>query len=218
MRAATRSGVTLETRAELRRLLAGRGMCGAEAERAAARALCRLRRRVGARCADLLGAAQLAEFARLRTGHERRSWLLGRLPSVPDIVREEFVIVSAALTCEAPPALVNLTEHSVMIRLGSEVTVHIPPSGRVARCYAEPDRVLHTVQVDGHHVPVVLNHITSRVSGLPEPEDGVLFVVSRLVAMAAPQRRDVVFPHRPVRDDAGRTAACRVLAQVPPPA
>lgn len=113
--------------------------------------------------------------------------------------------------------LVNLTSHPVLIRTGSGVTVCLSPSGRVARCRTEPDRVLGTVQVDGHSVPLVVNHVTSAVSGLPEPEDGVLFVVSRLVALAAPQRRDVVFPHDPVRDDTGRTTACRVLAQVPPP-
>lgn len=86
----------------------------------------------------------------------------------------------------------------------------------MARCVTQPDQVLRTVSVDGHRVPVVLNDVTSVVSGLPEPEEGVLFVVSRMVALAQPQRGGLVFPHQPLRDEIGRTAGCRVLAQVPP--
>jgi len=207
----------LDVRAELHRRLAGRGVVGTQAERAVTPALGRLYRRVGARCAQLLGAARLAEFARLRAGPEMRPWLLQHVPSVRTIVWEELVVVGARLAVEATPALVNLTPHPVLIKTDGGVTTCIPSSGRVARCRTEPDRVLGTVQVGGHSVPLVVNDVTSAVSGLPEPEEGVLFVVSRLVALAAPQRRDMVFPHDPVRDETGRTTGCRVLAQVPPP-
>ncbi len=205
----------LDVRAELHHRLADRGVVGTEAERAVTHALGRLHRRVGARCAQLLGAVRLAEFARLRAGRE--TWLLLRVPSVRTIVWEELAVVGARLAVEVTPALVNLTPHPVLIKTDSGVTVRIPPSGRVARCRTEPDRVLGTVQVDGHSVALVVNDVTSAVCGLPEPEEGVLLVVSRLVALAAPQRRDIVFPHDPVRDDTGRTTGCRVLAQVPPP-
>ncbi|MFN2495172.1 MAG: hypothetical protein ABR608_04590 [Pseudonocardiaceae bacterium] len=216
MRAAEQPPGPLDARAELHRCLAGRGMAGAEAERAVADALGRLRRRVGARCAELLEGARLAEFARLPAGRDMRCWLRRQVPSVRTIVWEELTVMCARLVVEVPPALVNLTPHPVLIKTATGVTVAIPPSGRVARCRTEPDRVLGTVQVDGHSVPLVVNDVTSAVLGLPEPEEGVLFVVSRLVALAAPLRRDMVFPHDPVRDETGRTTGCRALAQVPP--
>lgn len=206
----------LDARAELGRRMAGRDMVDADAKQAVTYAISRLRRRVGARCAQLLGETRLTEFPRFRAPAEMRCWLHHHVPALRTIVWEELVVVGARLATEATPTLVNLTPHPVLIQTGSGVTVRIPPSGRVVRCPAKPDRVLGTVQIDGHPVPLVINDVTRTVPGLPEPEEGVLFVVSRLVALAAPQRRDMVFPHDPVRDGTGRTAACRALAQVPP--
>lgn len=216
MRTATEPAEPLDARAELHRHLAGRGMSGPETERAVADAYGRLCRRVGARCAQLLGERRLAEFTQLRPGGNVRSWVLQHVPAACDTVREELIVIGARLRAEVLPALVNLTAHQVVIQTATGVTVRIPPSGRLARCATHPDRVLGTVFIDGHSVPLVVNDVTSTVDGLPEPEDGVLFVVSRLVALAVPQRRDMVFPHDPVRDPTGRTAGCRVLAQVPP--
>lgn len=217
MRTATEPAGSFDARAELHRRLAGRGVTGPETERAVAHAYGRLCRRVGDRCAQLLEQRHMAEFAQLRPETDMRSWLLQHVPSVRGIVWEELIVVAARLAAEVTPALVNLTPHPVVIVTATGVIVQVPPSGRVARCATHPDRLLGTVCIDGHSVPLVVNDVTAAVEGLPEPEQGVLFVVSRLVALAAPQRRDMVFPHDPVRDGTGRTAGCRVLAQVPPP-
>lgn len=42
-----------------------------------------------------------------------------------------------------------------------------------------------------------------------------MYVVSRLVAEAVPERRDLVVPHGLVRDGQGRVVGCAQLAQVP---
>jgi hypothetical protein len=110
----------------------------------------------------------------------------------------------------------NLTGHPVVIHLPGAV-LRIEPSGTVARCVqdvvAGPEPA--TVLVNGVPVPVVIDGLTARVAGLPPARDGILLIVSRLVALAAPGRRDLVFPHGPVRDGDGRTMGCRALAQVP---
>lgn len=218
MRAAEEPTGSVDARAELRRCLAGRGVLGTDAERAVAHGYGRLCRRVGARCAQVVGERRLTEFARLHPGRDVRSWVLHHVPSTRRIVGEELAVVGARLAVEVLPALVNLTHHPVVIQTAAGPIVQLPPSGRVARCVTVPDRVLGTLRIGDHSVPLVVNDVTSAVNGLPEPEEGVLFVVSRLVALAVPQRRDMVFPHNPVRDETGCTSACRVLAQVPPPA
>lgn len=92
--------------------------------------------------------------------------------------------------------LVNLTPHAIKLNDGTEV----PPSGTVARIassYSEfnSDRVAEVVFGE----PV----------GLPEPEEGTLFIVSGLLASALKGvRSDLVSPATghpaAVRDESGR--------------
>jgi hypothetical protein len=49
------------------------------------------------------------------------------------------------------------------------------------------------------------------VEGLPEPAEGVLYVVSMLVRQAVPERTDVASPGELVRDEQGRVIGCRGL-------
>jgi len=51
--------------------------------------------------------------------------------------------------------------------------------------------------------------------GLPDPEPGVVFIVSALVAEAAPDRGDLAYPGEAVRDEAGRVVGCRGLCAGP---
>src|SRR5690606_31963979 len=53
------------------------------------------------------------------------------------------------------------------------------------------------------------------LEGLPDPADGVIYVVSRLVAEAAPHRDDLYFPGRLLRDEAGRVVGAESLARLP---
>lgn len=52
---------------------------------------------------------------------------------------------------------------------------------------------------------------------LPDPQPGVLYVTSRVVAEHCPQRDDLTWPHELVRDTAGRPVGARGLATVGPP-
>ena len=52
---------------------------------------------------------------------------------------------------------------------------------------------------------------------LPDPQPGVLYVTSRVVAEHCPQRDDLAWPHELVRDTAGRPVGARGLATVGPP-
>ena len=74
---------------------------------------------------------------------------------------------------------VNLTPHTINLNNGDA----LPPSGTVARVSAS-----YTDFDDG-----VCHQVFGDVQGLPDPQDGVLFVVSALV-LAASDRDDLVAP------------------------
>lgn len=50
-------------------------------------------------------------------------------------------------------------------------------------------------------------------AGLPDPVDGVVYVVSQLVVLACPHRKDLVFPAGLVRDDHGEITGFSYLAR-----
>ncbi len=106
--------------------------------------------------------------------------------------------------------LVNCTPHAVVIN-----GLTILPSGAVARCreIAEPRGM---VDVGGVEVPLVSKRF-GEVEGLPEPEDGTLFIVSALAAQAAwaAGRRDVVCVGDAVRDSDGRVIGAASLCVAP---
>lgn len=97
--------------------------------------------------------------------------------------------------------LVNLTPHVINVRVG-ELTLDLPPSGQVAR-----------LEVAREVAPPVLSIIPAQrerrggITGLPEPQPGIVYVVSFAVAQAA-AREDVVAPGPAVRDEQGRIIGC----------
>lgn len=107
--------------------------------------------------------------------------------------------------------LVNLTPHPVTLLVGDR-TLMIPPEPTPARC-SETRSVVGTVEVDGLEVPVTRVGF-GQVQGLPAPREGVLYVVSRMVAEACRDRADLVIPDDLVRDAEGRIIGARSLARV----
>ena len=121
--------------------------------------------------------------------------------------------------------IVNLTPHPM----------HIFPAGTPARI--EPGTVTprHVIAPPPWHQPVRLGHrvtttATMNVDGivvddvafgadtahtdwLPAPRDGVWYLVSLPVALAATHRTDLLVVHEPVRDTDGRALGCRKLAR-----
>ena len=106
--------------------------------------------------------------------------------------------------------LVNLTPHPVMI-----CGFTIPPSGIVARV-EESATPVGSITVDGHEIPLVAKRFGAIV-GLPEREEGVLYIASALVAQAAwaVGRTDVVHPGDLVRDAEGRVIGAASLCVAP---
>jgi hypothetical protein len=97
---------------------------------------------------------------------------------------------------------VNLTPHDIVVfNQNGMVTLKVPASGQIARVTTTKDFVK-----DLSGVPVY-TIAYGDVDGLPAPQDGVIYIVSALVAQAvAGKRLDVVAPDTsdPVRDKDGR--------------
>jgi hypothetical protein len=92
---------------------------------------------------------------------------------------------------------VNLTPHAITIR----------PEGGGGQTFASQgmarisDATSPAGNVDGLPVVEVAPGI---VTGLPEPREGVVYLVARLVAAAMPDRTDLLFPFGEIRDGGGR--------------
>lgn len=101
--------------------------------------------------------------------------------------------------------LVNLTPHPINIIVDG-VTITLQSSG-IARC---AENIECAGIVDG--VPVIRKTLGD-VTGLPEQEDGVFYIVSLAVAMAA-RRPDVLAIGESIRDEKGNIIGCKSLARV----
>jgi hypothetical protein len=111
---------------------------------------------------------------------------------------------------------VNLTPHTVTVYAngtGQPATHDIPASGTIARI----GEITHTARVDGMDIPIT-DVILSKVLGLPEPQDGVVYIGSMPLLMgmkaAGLDRQDVYYPYGQVRDGQGRIIGCTSLAQL----
>ncbi|WP_267618124.1 hypothetical protein [Gordonia bronchialis] len=108
--------------------------------------------------------------------------------------------------------LINLTPHFLTVYDGAEVVLSIPPSGSVCRI-GENRAAPTNLPVNGVDIPVVDLNYTTQLSELPDPQDGVLLVVSRISAQVLSNRNDIVFPLDEVRDEQRRIVGCRALGR-----
>lgn len=96
---------------------------------------------------------------------------------------------------------VNLTQHDLTIVLENGDGLVLPASGEVARV------TFSTQQVDEiAGIPIFKTIYKPEVTGLPEPQDGTIFIVSSLAAQTA-KRRDVLAPTKLIRDNDGQVIA-----------
>lgn len=110
---------------------------------------------------------------------------------------------------------INLTPHVInFYGLDGNLIESIPSSG-VARVMSTPGALKNI----GLPIPVASPTEYGAVEGLPEPQDGVVYIVSTLVAQAV-KRPDVLSPGTgpndgAIRDDQGRIAGVtRLVAHV----
>lgn len=103
--------------------------------------------------------------------------------------------------------IINLTPHEVKIQTqGTEMV--IPPCGTVARC-AITEKIVY--EING--IPIYRTE-AGKVEGLPEPENETLYIVSQMVANAAKNRGDLVYPHKLIRNEKGEVVGCSALGTV----
>jgi hypothetical protein len=102
---------------------------------------------------------------------------------------------------------VNLTQHPIAVYTGQDIVTH-PTTGMVARLMTKQIVVGHI-----NDVPIIRTE-WGDIIGLPEPEEGVIYITSSIVANAA-QRRDVVSPCTSpqfgVRDENGYVIGTRAF-------
>lgn len=99
----------------------------------------------------------------------------------------------------------NLTPHEVRIlNDNNEVVVTLNSEG-IARVSSE-SKIVDTL----NGVPIT-ETVFGEVTGLPPEAEDTYYVVSRMVASAASERRDLLVPGLQVRDEQGRVVGCKSL-------
>ena len=99
----------------------------------------------------------------------------------------------------------NLTPHDVRgLNDNNEVVVVLDSEG-IARVSSE-SKVVDTL----NGVPIT-ETVFGEVTGLPPETEGTYYIVSRMVASAASERRDLLVPGLQVRDEQGRGVGCKSL-------
>ena len=102
---------------------------------------------------------------------------------------------------------VNLTRHFINIKKSDGSIQSIPPDGRQARVYSDQAKITNLNGFD------VVQTRWGTVAGVPEPSEGVIYITSSLVAMALPERTDIVTPNTHPRakisDGDGNTEAVK---------
>ncbi|EIF01217.1 hypothetical protein [Saccharomonospora glauca] len=119
--------------------------------------------------------------------------------------------------------LINMTPHPVRIYgAGTPDRVEDPddgvvrvlePSGEFARLSESVLGEDTVLDEEGAEIPVSLVSY-AEVEGLPEPQEGVAYVVPVMTALAAAGRTDLLVPYEQVRNQEGTVVGCRRLGRV----
>ncbi len=104
--------------------------------------------------------------------------------------------------------ITNLTPHPLTLRSATGQDTVLPPSGTIARVSATPGAVEDR---EGFPVPVALPDTFGAVEGLPEPEEGTIYIVSGLVGSHI-SRPDVFVPGTGPKDGAIRNEKGHIMA------
>ena len=101
-------------------------------------------------------------------------------------------------------AVINLTTHKITI-LSDDGPIEISASGSVAR--VSTDYKMSSM-MDGVRI---CKTEYGPVEGLPDPAPDTFYLVSNLVRLALPERKDLLAPGELVRDPAGIPMGCSCL-------
>ena len=103
--------------------------------------------------------------------------------------------------------IINLTPHPLSL-VGEGGTLQVPASGQIARLAVERT-ALDPVTIDGVTL-LVSRPKLGEMTGLPPAEEGVILIVSALVAEAA-NREDIFSPGELIRSPEGAVIGARGL-------
>ncbi len=107
--------------------------------------------------------------------------------------------------------VINMTPHIInLIGENNEVVMYLPSNG-IARAHQSRAKV-DEIDLGGNTVAINRN-VFGELSGLPEPQDGVFYIVSALAAKAAPGRKDLLLVDETVRDENNQIVGCRAFAR-----
>ncbi|WP_291566899.1 MULTISPECIES: hypothetical protein [unclassified Clostridium] len=102
--------------------------------------------------------------------------------------------------------ILNYTPHTVNIIISESGEIYNFLSVGNARC------IQTTVQVgEINNIPITSTKF-GEVEGLPQEQEGIYYIVSRLILQALPQRKDLLVPNEVVRDEEGKIIGCKSLA------
>ncbi len=107
--------------------------------------------------------------------------------------------------------IINLTPHDVVLIISEERSVTFPSYAAVRPIPRVSSRTVSDGDIDGF--PLTRTEY-GEVENLPEPKDGVWYIVSAMVAGRCPDRRDLVIPNEAVRDEKGRIIGCRSFGRI----
>src|SRR5690606_34225547 len=107
--------------------------------------------------------------------------------------------------------VVNCTPHDVNL-ITENGSITFPRSGIIPRL-TEQQVKINSVIVNGIEIDIMKKSFLEP-EGLPEPQEGTIFIVSALVAGAVKNRDDLVIPNDIIRDDKGNIIGCKNLARI----
>lgn len=101
---------------------------------------------------------------------------------------------------------VNLCDHRVSLFTG-ETVLNIPRSGEIARCKTHNELICYVNTV----VPITAQ-VIEYITGLPEPKENTIYIVSKQVRDAAPERHDLVAPGVKIKSVNGTDNGCTTFS------
>jgi hypothetical protein len=100
---------------------------------------------------------------------------------------------------------VNLTPHTIVVYKDDKPVLEIPASGQEARVQVLTERI-----GEANGVELFVSR-PGPVTGLPRPQNDVIYIVSMAVRLALPEATDLASPGELVRNSAGQPIGCRGL-------
>jgi len=108
--------------------------------------------------------------------------------------------------------IVNCTPHPIKI-LKVGIQIEFPPEEISARCI-QSTKVVETVEDINSGILFSLTATTyGEVIGLPDPEEGTHYIVSKIVAERCKKRKDLLIPNGVQVDSKGNVTGCISLSK-----